>query len=333
MTIHWGIKGLLALGMAVATASSWAGQPLSADVPAGTTLTVADQNEVLQTLMQASGEAGKLEADVSYANFLGGPAILEAFRAGALDLALVGNTPPIQAHASGLVLPIVGAVTTTEVDYHLAVRPGLQIDRLEDLAGRNLSYAEGTGRQPFILNALKVAGLTPDDVQFVSLKAADMPDAVRAGQVDVAVLNEPHYSRYVRTFPGASALSDAEHDRLPRTLSYLYASPEALADPGKSAAIAQFVRGWIDANRWRSEHTRDWADTYYIGLQRLSPEEGRAAAEAEGKPSFPTLSELVETQQGLIDVIHAAGGLPRRLDASEEFDFRFDAVIAAATDR
>ena len=333
MTIHWGIKGLLALGMAVAASSSGAGQPLSADVPAGTTLTVADQNEVLQTLMQASGEADKLEADVTYANFLGGPAILEAFRAGALDLALVGNTPPIQAHASGLVLPIVGAVTTTEVDYHLAVRPGLQIDRLEDLAGRNLSYAEGTGRQPFILNALKVAGLTPDDVQFVSLKAADMPDAVRAGQVDVAVLNEPHYSRYVRTFPGASALPDAEHDRLPRTLSYLYASPEALADPGKSAAIAQFVSGWIDANRWRSEHAEGWADTYYIGLQRLSPEEGRAAAEAEGKPSFPTLSELVETQQGLIDVIHAAGGLPRRLDASEEFDFRFDAVIAAATDR
>ncbi|WP_336741634.1 ABC transporter substrate-binding protein [Aureimonas altamirensis] len=333
MTIHWSIKGLLALGMTVAAAASWASEPLGGEVPAGTTLTVADQNEVLRTLMEASGEADKLGSEVTYANFLGGPAILEAFRAGALDLAVVGNTPPIQAHASGLVLPIVGAVTTTEVDYHLAVRPGLQIDRLEDLAGKKLSYAEGTGRQPFILNALKVAGLTPEDVQFVGLKAADMPDAVRAGQVDVAVLNEPHYSRYIKTFPGASALPEAEHDRLPRTLSYLYASPDALSDPGKTAAIAQFVRGWIDANRWRSEHTQEWADTYYIGLQRLPPEEGLAAAQAEGEPSFPTLSELVETQQGLIDVIHAAGGLPRHLDASEEFDFRFDAVIAAATDR
>ncbi len=333
MTIHWSIKGLLALGLTVAAAASWAEEPPGSEVPAGTTLTVADQNEVLRTLMETSGEADKLASDVTYANFLGGPAILEAFRAGALDLALVGNTPPIQAHASGFVLPIVGAVTTTEVDYHLAVRPGLQIDRLEDLAGKKLSYAEGTGRQPFILNALKVAGLTPGDVQFVSLKAADMPDAVRAGQVDVAVLNEPHYSRYINTFPGASALPEAEHDRLPRTLSYLYASPDALADPGKTAAIAQFVRGWIDANRWRSEHTEVWADTYYTGLRRLPPEEGLAAAQGEDQPSFPTLSELVETQQGLIDVIHAAGGLPRHLDASEEFDFRFDAVIAAATDR
>lgn len=333
MTIHRGIGSLLALGITFAAATSFATEPPGGDVPAGTTLTVADQNEVLQTLMKASGEVDRLDAEVTYANFLGGPAILEAFRAGALDLAVVGNTPPIQAHASGYVLPIVGAVTTTEVDYHLAVRPGLQIDRLEDLAGKKLSYAEGTGRQPFILNALKAAGLTPDDVQFVGLKAADMPDAVRAGQVDVAVLNEPHYSRYIKTFPGASALPEAEHDRLPRTLSYLYASPDALADPGKTAAIAQFVHGWIDANRWRAEHTGDWADTYYIGLQRLSPEEGLAAAQAEGTPSFPTLGELVETQQGLIDVIHAAGGLPKHLDASEEFDFRFDAVIAAATDR
>ncbi len=72
-----------------------------AQVPTGTALIVADQNEVLQTLMAASGEQAKLGSKVTYANFLGGPAILEAFRAGALDLATVGNTPPIQAQAAG----------------------------------------------------------------------------------------------------------------------------------------------------------------------------------------------------------------------------------------
>lgn len=315
------------------TLGAHAEDPLPTAVPAGVALVVADQNEQLQTLMRASGAQERLDADVTYANFLGGPAILEAFRAGALDLATVGNTPPIQAHASGHTLPIVAALTSSRVDYWLAVRPGLEIGSLEELEGKKLSYAEGTGRQPFILNAIKEAGLTRDDVEFVSLRAADMPDAVRAGQVDVAVLNEPHFSRYLAAYPDASALPEAEHDRLPRALSYLYASPDALADPGKSAAIAQFVGEWITAQNWKAENPDEWVQAYFVDLQRLSPEDGRAVLEAEGRPSFPLLSEQIAPQQDLIDIIYEAGDLPERLDAAEEFDLRFDAVIEAARNR
>src|SRR5215208_595468 len=82
---------------------------LPSTVPSGTALVVADQNEELQTLMIASGEQDKLAAKATYANFLGGPAILEAFRAKALDLATVGNAPPIQAQAAGETLLIVAA--------------------------------------------------------------------------------------------------------------------------------------------------------------------------------------------------------------------------------
>jgi hypothetical protein len=74
-------------------------QALPIAVPNATALTVADQNEALQTLMIASGEQAKLAGKVTYANFLGGPSILEAFRAHALDLAQVGDAPPIQAQA------------------------------------------------------------------------------------------------------------------------------------------------------------------------------------------------------------------------------------------
>lgn len=44
-------------------------------------------------------------------------------------------------------------------------------------------YGEGTGRQPFVFNALKLAGLTRKDVKLVPRRAADFPDAVRSGQV------------------------------------------------------------------------------------------------------------------------------------------------------
>ncbi|MBX9875299.1 MAG: ABC transporter substrate-binding protein [Beijerinckiaceae bacterium] len=313
--------------------SAFASPALPTTVPPGTKLVVADQNEALQTLIQASGELAKLSGTVTYANFLGGPAILEAFRAGALDLATVGNTPPIQAHAAGERIPIVAARTSSETDYFLALRPGLKIGSLEELRGKSIAYGEGTGRQPFVLNALKLAGLTRKDVKLVPLRAADFPDAVRSGQVDVAALNEPHYSRYLADFAdrGAGALPKAQNDRLPKSLTYLYASQKALDDPAKAAAIREFVLSWIAASRWSQQQPQAWIDAYYVRRQRLKPEDARRIVESEGRYEFPSLSSLIPVQQALIDVIYDAGDLPRRLDARAEFDLRFDAVIAAAT--
>lgn len=331
MTLKIGLAALLLAAAVGSSPAAAADDTVPHDVPAGTRLVVADQNEALQTLMKASGEQDKLVADVTYANFLGGPAILEAFRAGALDLASVGNTPPIQAQAAGEAIPIVAAVTSAVVDYSLAVRPGLTVKTLEDLKDKRISYAEGTGRQPFVLHALKAAGLTRKDVVLVPLRVSDFPDAIRTGQVDVAVLNEPHFSRYLADTEGASALPDSEHDRLPRRLSYLYASARALADPGKAAAIRDFVTRWITAKRWAAANTDAWVKAYFVDRQRLSAVDGRTIAVSEGEPTFPLLSELVQRQQELVDIIHEAGDLPERLDASRQFDLRFDAVIAAAT--
>lgn len=333
-------RGVLSWSLAAALSvlgTSWlpaAAQPaLPTQVPPGTKLVVADQNEALQTLMSASGAQAKLNSAVTYANFLGGPAILEAFRAGALDLATVGNTPPIQAHAAGERILIVAARTSSEPDYFFAVRPGLKVATLEELRGKSIAYAEGTGRQPFVLNALKLAGLTRKDVRLVPLRAGDFPDAIRSGQVDVASLNEPHFSRYIADFTerGGSALPKAENNRLPSSLTYLYASQKALNDPAKAAAIREFVGQWIDANRWSKSSAAAWIDAYYVKRQNLKPADARTIVESEGTFGFPTLASLIPKQQALIDVIHEAGDIPKRLDAREEFDLRFDEIIAAKT--
>lgn len=257
-------RGLLALaGCLVAIGplrTSAANALWPAQIPAGTTLIVADQNEVLQTLMSASGGRARLGSKVTYANFLGGPAILEAFRAGALDLATVGNTPPIQAQAAGERILIVAAVQLSGSDYGIAVRPGLKLARLEDFRGKRIGYAEGTARQPFVLNALRQAGLTRKDVTLIPLRSADFPDAIRSGQVDIAAQNEPHFSRYLSDYAGrgASALPASEVARPLRGLSCLYAGDTALHNPAKTAAIADFVAHWIAAVRWSKAHRDAW---------------------------------------------------------------------------
>jgi sulfonate transport system substrate-binding protein len=302
-----------------------------AQIPPGTALVVADQNEVLQTLMSASGEQARLGSKVTYANFLGGPAILEAFRAGALDLATVGDTPPIQAQAAGERILIVAARQSSGRDYGIALRPGLKLARLEDFRGKRIGYAEGTARQPFVLNALKQAGLTRKDVVLIPLRSADFPDAIRSGQIDVGALNEPHFSRYLADYAdrGASALPASEVERLPRGLSYLYAGDTALRSPVKTTAIADFVAHWIAAIRWSKAHRDAWVDAYYVKGQQLSAADGHRIEDAIGEVTFPTLSSLINRQQSVADLIYDAGDLPERLDVRQEFDFRFDEVIAA----
>ena len=87
-----------------------------AAVDAKTRLVVADQSELIRHLLDASGERKKTGFQLELPNFAGGPAIFEAIRAGALDMAYVGDTPPIQARAAGVNLPIIATFTRARAE-------------------------------------------------------------------------------------------------------------------------------------------------------------------------------------------------------------------------
>ena len=304
----------------------------NAAIPANTQLVVADQRQQLQVAFDASGEEKKLPFKVKFADFRGGPAILEAFRAGSLDIAIVGDAPPIQAHVSGHPLPIVAARQSTAVTYQYALRPGLSITTLGDIRGKKIAYAEGTATQSFVLSTLNKAGLTKKDVTLVPLRIVDFLDAVRTGAVDVAPLNEPPFSRYLTNFKkdGATALPEKEVAGLPLNLSYIYASPAALKDPVKSAAIATFIKHWVKSVQWTEANEQAWVQAYYVKSQNLPAEVGRLVHKSLGTTSFPVLSDLIERQQNTINLIFAAGDIPKKLDAKEEFDLRFNETAASA---
>ncbi|XVQ08498.1 ABC transporter substrate-binding protein [Spirillospora sp. CA-255316] len=309
--------------------------PLPTAVPAGTKITFADQNEQDQTLLRTSGELAKMKTKVRYANFLGGPAILEAFRADAVDLAVVADTPPIQAQAAGEDVPIIAARQERPYDYKLAIAPGAGIRTLRDLKGKKVAYGEGTGRQPYILRALKKAGLTTKDVTLVPLKAGDFPDAVRTRQVDAAPLNEPHFTRYVTEYRdrGGSGLPEAETAGLATGLSFLYARREALKDPAKAAGIAEYVRHWVRAQAWSNANREAWINAYFVKNQKLTVADGQTITRSQGTFAFPKLDKaLINRQQQTMDLLFDAGDLPKRLKAEEAIDTRFDAVIQAAAD-
>jgi sulfonate transport system substrate-binding protein len=312
-----------------------ANAPLPTAVPAGTKITFADQNEQDQTLLRTSGELARMKTKVTYANFLGGPAILEAFRADAVDLAVVADTPPIQAQAAGEDVPIIAARQERPYDYKLAIAPGAGIRTLRDLKGKKVAYGEGTGRQPYVLRALGKAGLSTKDVTLVPLKAGDFPDAVRNRQVDAAPLNEPHFTRYVTEYRGrgGGGLPESETAGLATGLTFLYARREALEDPAKAAGIAEYVHHWVRAQSWSNANSEAWINAYFVKNQKLTVADGLTITRSQGTFAFPKLDKtLINRQQQTMDLLFEAGDLPKRLKAEEAIDTRFDAVIQAAAD-
>lgn len=323
---------LAGVASAIACAAASAAEPaLPTVVPKGTKLVIGDQRQVLQVLFAASGQQKNLSSAVTYADFRGGPAILEAFRGDALDLATVGDTPPIYAHAVGFRMPIVAARLSTQPPYKVALRPGLKITKLAELRGKRFAYSEGTATQTFILGLLKKASLSTKDVTLVPVRTADYSDALRSGGIDIAMLNEPPLAHYLKNnqAQGAGVLPDSEVKGMPPYLNYLYTSESVLKNPAKTAAIREFIVLWIQAVNWAQANPEAWVDAYFVKSQRLSAETGRLIVKSEGSFTFPLLRDLVARQQRAIDLIHQSGEIPKRVDANEEFDFRFDEAIAA----
>ncbi|MET8873913.1 ABC transporter substrate-binding protein [Nocardia sp. NPDC004604] len=307
-----------------------ANAPLPTEIPAGTKLVVGDQSERLKAVLQFSGELDKLPFKVEFANFVGGPAILEAFRAGAADVATVGDVPPIHALVAGQDVPIVAASQTSASALKLAVAPGKTVTTLADLKGKKIAYAEGTAQQAAVLRALARAGLKPSDVQLVRLQLAEFLDAVRTGQVDIAPLVEPNVTRLLRT-QGASLIPDSETTGIYGGLAYLYARRATVTDPAKAAATRALAAAYVRAFQWANTHQDEWARKYYIESQKVSADDAKRIVDSLGTYTFPHLDQqLVDRQQGTIDAIDQAGELPKKVHAADGFDLRFDAVITQA---
>lgn len=285
--------------------------PIPDAVPAGTTITVADQQSLLKTMLTASGEAAKLPFTVKFADFTGGPAILESFRAGATQVAIVADVPPIHAQIARFPSPIIKAWQLDRGGTGLVARPGVPLRTPADLRGRKIGYAEGTAHQAMVLRLLRTAGLSKHDVQLVPLQLTEVGEALGAGQIDIAPLMEPLNTKYRAAHRDAQALPDATAQAAQSGLMFLYAPRTALADPGTAAALRQLSAALDRARTWADASKDRWIQTYYAGALKIPAAVGRVAYEGQGSwRPIPLDAALVQRQQDTIDTLAAFDEIP-----------------------
>ena len=303
---------------------------LPTEIPAGTKLVIADQGERQLSLLTGSGQLDALPFEYEFATFQGAPSILEAFRADAVDVAWAGEIMTVQSLVAGDDVQVVTAMQTNN-GLNMGIAPNASdIKSLADLKGKRIGYAEGTSQQAFVLRGLDKAGLSVDDVELVPMSLPDFPDALRSNQIDAAPMSEPVFSRYMQT-PGATSLPRPEIEDLSEGISYLYSSKKALSDPATAAAIRAYVSAYITSVDWANNNRDAYIDTYFVKSQGLTVEDGARILDTAGITTFPHLDEdLIAIQQHTIDVIDAAGELPKPVEAADAFDLRFDEVVTAA---
>ncbi|MFI6151677.1 ABC transporter substrate-binding protein [Kitasatospora sp. NPDC051170] len=303
--------------------------PLATSVPAGVTLRIADQNDLLRTTLQAAGQDQGLPYQISWSSFQGGPAVLEAFRAGAADVGFVSDAPVVFAQAHGQDARVVGVVQNSPDAVHLWTSPGSTARTVADLKGKKIAYTEGTTFQPAVLTALKNAGLKPADVTLVKLNPPEIPAALAAGQVDAGTLTEPLVSKYGTAYQDKGAHELDGDKGLTSGLQLLIAPGAAVTDPARSAALADLAARFTRAELWITTHKDAWVQSYYVNSQKLPASVGAAVVANNGTATVPDYATASARLQRITDVLTEAGVIGK-LDIATAFDRRFDAVQSAA---
>lgn len=298
-------------------------------VPPGTTLRVGDQLDALKLVLGTSGQDKAFPYTVKYANFVGGPSMLQAFNAGAIDVGYVASTPLIFAQAARQDIVAVAAWAPEHGSLELIATPGSNIRSWADLKGRRVAYQQGTVLQSVLLSGLRSAGLSPRDIKSVNIPVTQIAAALEGGTVDAAILTPPLDTAYLSKHPDALVVD--RPDDLPLRLSTLVVPKSTLANPAKIAAVRDYVQRLVRAYGWIAANPDVWIQKFWVGQYGLPPTAGKAQLQRVGTTAFVELpGDVVGPQQQLADLFVAAGEIPKSVDASKEFDGRLDDAVHEA---
>jgi sulfonate transport system substrate-binding protein len=320
--------GLWATLPAGATAKA-SGVKVATKVPSGTTLRVADQFEGTQLPLQLSGQLTKLPFTVQWSEFVGGPGVIQALEANAVDLGVLGDVPLVYPQASGNDLVAVAATQSSGKTSGIVSAPGEDLTSVGQLKGKKVAYTASTAPQGFLYSALQKAGVKGVTLIDIATQS-DVTSALESDSVDAAALTYPLISNYLVANPTAH-LVERSNLNIVSGYSYFVTTKAVLADPAKAAAIGQFLKGFVTANAWRNAHPAQWVTAYYIGEEKLPPDVAQATNTLNGSTAFvPITAAVIAKQQRVADLLAANKAIPEKVDASAEFDNRFNGIIRQA---
>ncbi|MGV9932686.1 ABC transporter substrate-binding protein [Streptomyces olivaceoviridis] len=293
------------------------------------TLNVGDQKGGSEAILRAAGELENLHYRIKWSTFTSGPPLLEAVNAKAVDVGGVGNTPPVFAAGAGSRITVVAAWHGTSKGDAILVPNGSELTGPRQLKGRSVAVAQGSSAHYQLVASLKAAGLSLADVRVKYLQPADALAAFTSGKVDAWAVWDPYTSQVLQAGQGRVLTTG---DGVTNGLSFQVAAPAALKDPGKAAAIKDYLARLRRATAWVHDHQEQWAkvwakDTglpYEVALASVKRTNSTRVAVAVDKP-------LVASEQRIADTFAALKLIPRKVDFAAFTDPRYNGGLPPST--
>lgn len=280
-------------------------QPLG--VPSGVVSAVMRRDRLLQAAL------AERKTPLRSSPFRRGADMLPLLADQRLDAALLGDMPTLLTAASGEVW-VVGLVKQTATA--LVARNNMVVGQL---AGKRIGVVEASSAHLTVLQGLQAARLTEQQVQWVFMGVADMPQALEDGRLDAFAAWEPFTTIALNKNPH-------NHVVFRGASSDYFVLSRAFARQQSHAAlelIAAFVRAleWMRESQTHLDQAARWSMAESAALSGVAPALTIAQVRAITRrelldiPSAPTLMD--------------SGGLPR-LKAEFEFLRRLGKLPATA---
>jgi sulfonate transport system substrate-binding protein len=250
-------RGLLAgAGALAALDLAGCGPAPGARALSDVTLNVWRYKTTAGNFLQAAGQADT-PYKVRYVDLPGGSLVLNAYAAGELDYAYMSEIPPAFAVQSGTPLRLIATHQGDVNNSGVLVAKGSAARRFADLRGRTIAYTPNTNNHYYLLKLLEAHGMTLRDVKAVGLSINDANAAFTRGHVEAVVSGGISALLTERILGGRWLI---------RSVKGLYsgnfcisAHPDALADPLKRAAIADYLRREKATWQWIERNPERWA--------------------------------------------------------------------------
>ena len=275
-------------------------------------LRIGYQKNGLLLLAQAGGRLPARLASVGvtgidWAQFGSGPPMLEAMRAGAIDIGAVGDTPPIFAQAAGSPIVYAAAQSLTGAGEGLLVKADSTFHAIGDLKGRRIAFTKGSSAHLFVVKALTAAGLSLGDITPVYLSPADASAAFSNGAVDGWAIWDPYFAIALQA--GARLLIDGG-SVAPTNNFYIASSRFAQRAP---AVVNRLLDALAAEAAWSNAHEAN-AVTAIQAATGLPGAVVNVSLQREPFAVVPMADAVIRTQQDNADLFRRLGIVPASVD-------------------
>jgi ABC-type nitrate/sulfonate/bicarbonate transport system substrate-binding protein len=248
------LRNILLTLAAVAILGAAAFQPSAPPLQPLPPVTIAVPQSLNSAPMFVANAQGLFEkAGVNVVNqpFLVGREALKSMLDGKADLALAPDTAVMFATLAGADVVMLTGIATLPRSMSIVARVDRGIHREEDLAGKTVAITPGTNFPYLLDSVLQTKRIPIDAVKRVLLNTAEVISAFRNGEVDAAVVFQPHLAKLqaemgdtIKTFYAEKLLSqrfmlvgkagyvDSHPQEMQRVLRALLATKASIvADP------------------------------------------------------------------------------------------------------